>query len=213
MNPSNLLVGALAAAIAVFGGIQVSAAIEDAVPEDRWLPGITLPGITTPQGTVPGVTAPEQPAPEPPGRSAVPRALQAPLYRAATFREVLRRVRATGARRVTSLRVDADDVVALARGRNRRIVVFIRAGGFQRTSDSPLAGTQPDFALSRIRAGVPGSLVRRVARRAGVSSGFVDYLVATYSPIDDAPYWLAFVRGGRGFYRAEIDGTGLRRLG
>lgn len=214
MTGPNLLVGAVAAAIAIFAGLQVSAAIDDAVPEDRWLPGITVPGVTTPQGTVPGVTTPERPAPPKPARPAPRRAaLSAPLYRAAAFGEVLRRVRAAGGRRIATLRVDHDDVVALAQGRGRRIVVFVRAGGQVQTSTQPLAGSPPAFALSRVRAGVPGSLVRRVARRAGVSPALVDYLVATRSPVDDAPYWVVFVGNGRGFYRARIDGSGLQRLG
>lgn len=211
MTGPNLLVGAVAAAIAIFAGLQVSAAIDDAVPEDRWLPGITVPGVTTPQGTVPGVTTPERPAPAQPARPAPRRAaLSAPLYRAAAFGEVLRRVRAAGGRRIATLRVDHDDVVALAQGRGKRIVVFVRAGGQVQTSIQPLAGSPPAFALSRVRASVPGSLVRRVARRAGEK---IDYLVATRSPVDDDPYWVVFVRDGRGFYRARIDGSGLQRLG
>ena len=209
---ANLAVGAVTAAIAVVGGIQVASAIDDAVPEDRFFPGITVPGITTPQGTVPGVTAPGRPAPE---EAATPRrrALSAPLYRPSTFREVVRRIRAAGATRVSSLRVDADDVVALAQGRGRRIVLLFRAGGFQRTVTTPAAPGLPTFPLARVRPAVPGSLVRRVARRAGVSPGLVDYLVATRSPVEGSPHWVVFVRGGRGFYRARIDGSGLRRLG
>jgi hypothetical protein len=211
----DLAIGAVAAAIAVFAGFQVASAIEDAVPEDRWFPGITVPGITTPQGTVPGLTTPEQPVPSRPARPASPsRALDPPLYRAATFREVLRRVRSAGGGRVSSLRVDADDVVALAQGRGRRVLFVVRAGGFQRTVTTRLpGGGPPAFALSRVRPGVPAALVRRVARRARVGPDQVDYLVATRSPVENQPYWLVFVRGGRGFYRAGMDGTGLRRLG
>lgn len=213
MTAGNLAAGVIAAAIAVFAGFQVAATIDDAVPRDRWLPGITLPGVTTPQVTVPDGAVPEQSASEAgrPGRAG---GLRVPMYSASTFREVLRRMRASGATRVSSLRVDADDVVALARARGRRMIFLIRAGGFQRTlTQSPTDGGPAAFALSRVRPAVPGSLVRRVARRAGVSPGLVDYLVATRSPIEAAPYWVVFVKGGRGFYRARIDGTGLQRLG
>ena len=210
---ANLAVGAVTAVVAVFAGLQVGAAIEDAVPEDRFFPGITVPGVTTPQGTVPGITAPEQPAPETPARPAAPRALKAPLYRPSSFREVLRRIRAAGATHVSSLRVDADDVVALARGRGRRIITIVRVDGFQRTLATPATPGVPAFPLSRIRPAVPASLVRRVARRAGVSPDRVDYAVATRLPVDPSPYWLVFVRDARGHYRARIDGTGLQRQG
>ena len=53
---ANVAIGAIAAVLALFGGLSVAGAIDDAVPEDRWIPGIELPSVTTPEGTVPGVT-------------------------------------------------------------------------------------------------------------------------------------------------------------
>lgn len=209
---ANVAIGLLTAVLSVFAGLSVAGAIDDAVPDDRLLPGVRIPPVTTPEGTVPGVTTPERPAPpEPPP---VPRALDAPLYRPAAFAEILRRLRAAGGprARLSSLRVDAGLVVAQVGGRGKRIVLIVRAGGYQRTVTTPATGAPPAFPLARVRAGVPASLVARTARLAGVSPARVSYLVAARSPVEGRPYWVIFVRDG-GFYRARIDGRGLRRLG
>jgi hypothetical protein len=197
---ANLAIGAITAVLAMFAGLGVAGAIDDAVPEDRWIPGIDLPSIRTPEGTVPGVTTPERPVgPQPPR---APRALDAPLYRPATFAEILRRLRAVGgpAARLSVLRVAANDVVAQVQGRGKRIVFIVRAGGYQQTVTTPASAGPTTFPLARVRAAVPASLVLRVARVAGVAPGRIDYLAATRSPVEGSPYWVVFVRGG-GFYR------------
>jgi hypothetical protein len=209
---ANLAIGAIAAVLALFGGLSVARAIDDAVPEDRWIPGIELPSVTTPEGTVPGVTTPERPAG--PARPSAPRALHAPLYRPATFAEVLRRLRAVGgpAARLSVLRVAENDVVAQVQGRGKRVVFIVRSGGYQQTVTTPASAGPATFPLARVRAAVPATLERRVARMAGVAPGRIDYLAAVRSPVEATPYWVIFVRGG-GLYRAQIDGRGLRRAG
>jgi hypothetical protein len=211
---ANLAIGLITALIAVIGGVSVAQVIEEEVPDDRSIPGVTIPGYTSPRVTVPEITAPEVPAqPAPPPESS--RVLQAPLYRASTFRRILGRLRRAAGRRarLTTMRVAAQDVVAQVQGVRRRILFLVRAGGLERTVTTPSIPGPLSFPLAQVRPGVPARLVRRAARRAGVNPGRVDYLVATVTPVAKRPQWLIFVRGGRGFYRARIDGSRLEKLG
>ncbi|MDX6699087.1 MAG: hypothetical protein QOE65_2484 [Solirubrobacteraceae bacterium] len=209
---ANLAIGAITAVLAVFGGLRVAGAIDDEVPRGRWIKGIDLPSVTTPRGTVPGVTTPEQPAP--PGGRPATRALDAPLYRFATFSEILRRLRVAGGpgARVSMLRVAREDVVAQIESGRKRVVFVVRAGGVQQVVTTSATGRLASFPLAFLRPGVPGSLFRRTARMAGLPESRIDYVVATRPDAGSAPYWIIGA-GSRGFFRAEMDGRNLRRLG
>jgi hypothetical protein len=197
-------------AVGVGAAIAAAGVIEDAIGEGGG-PRIRSPFALPSLPSLPSVPSTPAPVPEQPRGPE----LSGPLYRPANFARVLAFLRAEGgpAARVFNMRVDADDVVAQIVGRGRRKIVIVRASGERRVVSIPATPGLSAFPLRQLRPDSAARMVAAVARAARVSTARVDYLVATVLPIENRPGWIAFVRVPLRTFRANLDATGLERLG
>jgi len=213
---ASRVVGMLVAgAIGVGAAIGAAGAIDDAIGEGGG-PKIRSPFALPSLPSIPSVpSTPTPSAPEPPAGPPGTRQFSGPLYRPANFARVLAILRAEGgpAARVFNMRVDADDVVAQIVGRGRRKIVLLRASGDRRVVSIPTSPGLTSFPLGRLRRDSAARMVSAVARSAGVNPSRVDYLVASVLPVEDRPGWIAFVRVPLRTFRANLDASGLQRLG
>jgi hypothetical protein len=178
--------GVLAVVIAAVGGVVIAVknGIESAPDVNVGVPAVTVPTFSVPT-VEPGPAKEKAPAKQKaPAAPAQPAAglHTGSLIRHAAFARALDRLRAKGLGRLVNLRVAAERLdiqLVTAGGRLRNVQVVPGPEIHELSLTGPGFGSVDTVAYSTIDTTAPERMTRESARRRGVSTTKVDYLVPT----------------------------------
>ena len=143
------------------------------------------------------------------------------LWKPANLKDALAQMRraAAGAKRIASLRVDTDYLVAeYAYGKHRIMVYANRDGRVEAQSRRIGSPSDKSIATRHIDPAAPQRIARRIARLAHTKVSHVDYVVLWLVPGQKAQ-WIGFLDEEANYdaqlnpFYAELDGSGVRANG
>jgi hypothetical protein len=132
------------------------------------------------------------------------------LFRAANLARVLKVVRShVGPNAKVTLAALYPGYLSLSMVHPEAEVYASTTGTFERDVTNGSPGSQPSFALSKIQAGTPAAIAKRIATKAHFPESQLHYMVAMNDPISGQFRWLVYpVAGSKVEYFEAPPGGG-----